>query len=99
MEVPQGMELTNTNRSRAYPKKAKEAGCGNAAAEIAGIASKALLASSEVSVPVFRVQAALKERKAWFLAEACETFGDDGEGEPRVPISNTAVKPFSANGT
>ena len=27
------------------------------------------------------------------------TFGGDGEGDPRVPISNTTVKPFSADGT
>ena len=26
-------------------------------------------------------------------------FGDDGGGEPRVPISNTTVKPSSADGT
>ena len=26
-------------------------------------------------------------------------FGDDSEGEPPVPIPNTEVKPFSANGT
>ena len=27
------------------------------------------------------------------------TFGDDGGGEPRVPIPNTTVKPSSADGT
>ena len=26
-------------------------------------------------------------------------FGDESEGEPPVPIPNTEVKPFSANGT
>ena len=26
-------------------------------------------------------------------------FGGNGEGEPRVPIPNTTVKPFSADGT
>ena len=26
-------------------------------------------------------------------------FGDDGEGDPRGPITNTTVKPFSADGT
>jgi hypothetical protein len=33
-----------------------------------------------------------------FLTEH-NLFGDNGEGEPRVPISNTTVKPFSADGT
>ena len=32
-------------------------------------------------------------------ASSSKTFGDDGEREPRVPISNTTVKPFSADGT
>ncbi len=27
------------------------------------------------------------------------SFGDDGGGEPRVPIPNTTVKPSSADGT
>ena len=40
-----------------------------------------------------------------FSFEGCKSFkvnnrfGDDGGGVPRVPISNTTVKPSSADGT
>ena len=33
------------------------------------------------------------------LKEQPSLFGGNGEREPRVPISNTTVKPFSADGT
>jgi hypothetical protein len=44
------------------------------------------------------------ERAILFQVAACKprllhSFGDDGGGEPRVPISNTTVKPSSVNGT
>ena len=45
-----------------------------------------------VSLLVFRVQALM-------VGVEPTSFGDDGGGEPRVPISNTAVKPSSADGT
>src|SRR5690606_20772284 len=86
------MELTSTNRSRAYPTDFEY----GAQAKIHKSHRKQMLlldsnfGDSQLSYPVLRVQATL---------EASTTFGDDGEREPRVPISNTTVKPFSADGT
>jgi hypothetical protein len=34
-----------------------------------------------------------------FQLQASRFLGDDGEGEPPVPIPNTAVKPLSVDGT
>ena len=33
------------------------------------------------------------------ITDFLEFLGDDGEGETPVPIPNTEVKPFSADGT
>ena len=52
-----------------------------------------------VSYLVFKVQVALKQRIHVSWQKHDTSFGDDGGGEPRVPISNTTVKPSSADGT
>jgi hypothetical protein len=38
-------------------------------------------------------------REAFEQPTQVTLFGDDGGGEPRVPIPNTTVKPSSADGT
>ena len=68
--VPRGIQLTSTNRSRAYPK----------------------LSYTHISHPVFREHTNCK------AAQAAKS-SDDGEEVTPVPIPNTEVKLFSANGT
>ena len=77
--MQQCMQLTNTNRSRAYPKR-----------------------FHGVNDLLRKHKPALELRKLVSSFEGVTTpdpFGGNGEGEPRVPISNTTVKPFSADGT
>ena len=40
-----------------------------------------------------------KRQRAIQAEKSIKFPGDNGEGEPPVPIPNTAVKPLSANGT
>ena len=110
MEARQRVELTNTNRSRAYPKdphKVKKKLTKRIPSTLRGPHK------DDQQLPLFRssFQGASLELHAlskggYFLAvifgEAMLRkipFGDDGGREPRVPIPNTNVKPSSVDGT
>ena len=77
MEAQQCVELTNTNRSRAYPNNVYSA-------DTACMQQLICYVVSFVSS---------------FEGANLSPFGGDGGGEPHVPISNTTVKPSSADGT
>ena len=82
--MQQCMELTNTNRSRAYPKFLNDQ--IRFRIQFSGIKHlNSYLFSSDVSD---------------FEKHSCKiTFGGDSGGVPHVPIPNTTVKPSSADGT
>ena len=52
-----------------------------------------------INVPFIAILVVSFERLILFQRKSSHPFGGDGEGEPRVPIPNTTVKPFSADGT
>lgn len=73
------MQLTDTNRSRAYPKTLT---CKREVADTG---------TDDLQTRLLRIQ--------FSRNNILELFGDNGGGEPHVPISNTTVKPSSADGT
>lgn len=52
-----------------------------------------------INLAVYRLLVVSFERLIIFQCKSSHPFGGDGGGEPRVPIPNTTVKPFSADGT
>lgn len=114
VEVQQCMELTNTNRSRAYPKSfPKENYFGSVTLCIGGVLwemLRILMCCKFRFVSSFQVIKHLRRCNIHtrisvvpnisrqHLLHKC-MFGGDGGRVPRVPIPNTTVKPSSADGT
>ena len=102
--MQQCMELTSTNRSRAYPtdfEYGAQAKIHKSHRKHSGfdpIFCLIYLWRFTTFISSFE-GASLKRLIFKRTSEASTMFGDDGEREPRVPISNTTVKPFSADGT
>ena len=88
MEVQQCMELTSTNRSRAYP-----------IADLKRVSFVSNLVFREQHSEYMLNRSSIwRMGRRMHLHNKCP-FGGDGGGVPHVPIPNTTVKPSSADGT
>ena len=86
--MQQCMELTNTNRSRAYPTSKHAMIRFGFSFQVINLYRVSFIEEFDFLVEDSTKRKLRKQR-----------FGDDGGGVPHVPIPNTTVKPSSANGT